>query len=185
MKHTDPVTQLLQELEGDKDKRQLLLSMIYDDLHRVAENLLTKERQNHTLCATDLIGESYLKLFNDPRFSVLNRGHFFAIAARAMRQILVDHARSKKRLKRDGIKITLSSLNNIAKSENDVLDILEIENALCELQELDSRQAYIVELKFYAGMTIEEIAAIVEISEATVKREWTTAKIFLKSKIQR
>lgn len=185
MKHTDPVTQLLQELEGDKDKRQLLLSMIYDDLHRVAENLLTKERQNHTLCATDLIGESYLKLFNDPRFSVLNRGHFFAIAARAMRQILVDHARSKKRLKRDGIKITLSSLNNIAKSENDVLDILEIENALCELQELDSRQAYIVELKFYGGMTIEEIAAIVEISEATVKREWTTAKIFLKSKIQR
>jgi RNA polymerase sigma factor (TIGR02999 family) len=116
--------------------------------------------------------------------NVNDRNHFFSIAANAMRQILIDHARSKKRLKRNGIQITLSWVDKRRQSQQNALDIIEVENALVRLEALDPRQAKIVELKFYAGLTSEEIASLMEISESTVKREWSTAKLFLKSQIQ-
>lgn len=182
-KSVDSVTRMLNSTDSKEDQEQLLRA-IYDHLHHTAENLLRNERSNHTLCPTDLIGESYAKLFLNQKLNVVNRNHFFSIAANAMRQILIDHARSKKRLKRNGIQITLSWVDKGKQSQQNALDILEVENALVRLEALDPRQAKIVELKFYAGLTSEEIAAIMEISESTVKREWSTAKLFLKSQIK-
>lgn len=182
-KSSDSITGMLNRLDGHGDQDQLLRT-IYDHLHTTAQNLLRHERPNHTLCPTDLIGESYAKLFLHQKLTVLDRNHFFSIAANAMRQILIDHARSKKRLKRNGIQITLSWVDKGKHDQQNAIDILEIENALVQLEKLDPRQAKIVELKFYAGLTTEEIATILEISESTVKREWSTAKLFLKSQIK-
>ncbi|MDZ4709672.1 MAG: ECF-type sigma factor [Saprospiraceae bacterium] len=182
LKNSDSITGMLNRMGGPEDKDQLVRA-IYDNLYQTAQNLLRHEKPNHTLCPTDLIGESYAKLFQNQKLNVVDRNHFFSIAANAMRQILIDHARAKKRLKRSGIQITLSWVDNRKQDHQDALDILEIENALVNLEKMDPRQAKIVELKFYAGMTTEEIATILEISESTVKREWSTAKLFLKSQI--
>ena len=181
-KSSDPITGMLNRMEGSVDREQLIRA-IYDNLHYTAQKLLRHERPNHTLCPTDLIGESYAKLFLNQKMHVMDRNHFFSIAANAMRQILIDHARSKKRLKRNGIQITLSWVDKGKQDSQNAVDIIEIENALINLESLDPRQAKIVELKFYAGLNTEEIAGIMEISESTVKREWSTAKLFLKSHI--
>jgi RNA polymerase sigma-70 factor, ECF subfamily len=183
LKLSDSITGMLNRMGGPEDNEQLM-RVIYDNLYQTAQNLLRHERPNHTLCPTDLIGESYAKLFLNQKLNVADRNHFFSIAANAMRQILIDHARSKKRLKRNGIQITLSWVDKSKQSHLDALDILEIENALVSLENMDPRQAKIVELKFYAGMTTEEIASVLDISESTVKREWSTAKLFLKSQIK-
>ena len=183
LKPSDSITGLLNRIDGQDDQEHLMRT-IYDHLHRTAQNLLRHERPNHTLCPTDLIGESYAKLFLNQKLNVIDRNHFFSIAANAMRQILIDHARSKKRLKRNGIQITLSWVDKGRHEQENALDILEIENALVQLENMDPRQAKIVELKFYAGLTSEEIASVLEISESTVKREWSTAKLFLKSQIK-
>ncbi len=181
-KHLDSITGMLNRLGVTEDKDQLVRA-IYENLYQMAQNLLRHEKPNHTLCPTDLIGESYAKLFQNPKLNIVDRNHFFSIAANAMRQILIDHARAKKRLKRNGVQITLSWVDKGRKEQQDVMDILDIENALVKLENLDSRQAQIVELKFYGGLTIEEIASAMEISESSVKREWSTAKLFLKSQI--
>ncbi|MBK9931711.1 MAG: sigma-70 family RNA polymerase sigma factor [Saprospiraceae bacterium] len=182
LKPADSITGLLNRMDGPDDQEHLMRT-IYDHLHQTAERLLRNERPNHTLCPTDLIGESYAKLFLNQKLNVIDRNHFFSIAANAMRQILIDYARSKKRLKRNGIQITLSWVDKGKQDHQINTDLFEIENALVHLEDLDPRQAKIVELKFYAGLTVEEIASILEISESTVKREWATAKLFLKSQI--
>ena len=143
-KSTDPITVMLNKMDGIENQEQLMRT-IYDHLHTTAQNLLRHERPNHTLCPTDLIGESYSKLFLNQKMNVNDRNHFFSIAANAMRQILIDHARSKKRLKRNGIQITLSWVDKGRHDQQNALDILEEENALVRLEELDPRQAKIVE----------------------------------------
>ncbi len=183
LKLSDSITGMLNRMGGPQENEQLVRA-IYDNLYQTAQNLLRHERPNHTLCPTDLIGESYAKLFLNQKLNVADRNHFFSIAANAMRQILIDHARAKKRLKRNGIQITLSWVDKGKQNQQDALDILEIENAMALLENMDPRQAKIVELKFYAGLTNEEVASILEISESTVKREWSTAKLFLKSKLK-
>lgn len=183
VKPADAITSMLNRMDEKVDHEQLLRA-IYDHLHQVAQNLLRHEKPNHTLCPADLIGESYAKLFHNKKLNVVDRKHFFSIAANAMRQILIDHARSKNRLKRSGIQLTLSWVDKGKQVKQNTIDILEIENALGNLESLDPRQSKIVELKFYAGLTSEEIASILEISESTVKREWSTAKLFLKSQIK-
>ncbi len=131
LKPSDSITGLLNRIDGQDDQEHLMRT-IYDHLHRTAQNLLRHERPNHTLCPTDLIGESYAKLFLNQKLSVVDRNHFFSIAANAMRQILIDHARSKKRLKRNGIQITLSWVDKGRHEQENALDILEIENALVQ-----------------------------------------------------
>lgn len=177
------ITELLNRIGGEDD-REKLFRAIYDDLHATARKLLQREKPYHTLCPTDLIGESYSKLFNNRNWNVEDRNHFYSIAAYAMRQILIDHARSKKRLKRNGIQITLSGAEGGKSDQLNALDILEIENALAHLEHIDPRQARLVELKFYAGLSTEEIASLMNISESTVKREWSTAKLFLKAHLK-
>ncbi len=182
-KINEAVTALINRADGFTDQEQLL-RIIYNNLQNIAQNLLQHERPNHTLNPSDLINESYVKLFLNQNFQVNNRFHFFSISANAMRQILTDHARAKNRLKRSGMQLTLSWADKAKQDEPLAIDILEIENALVQLEAIDARQAKIVMLKFYAGLTTEDIASFLEISESTVKREWAIAKLFLKSELK-
>jgi RNA polymerase sigma-70 factor (ECF subfamily) len=155
---------------------------VYSELKRLAASRLRLERPDHTLSATGLVHEAYLKLAqSDLHWE--NAGHFRAIAARAMRQILVNHALAHRTEKRGGewVKLTLTGVEpEIEAQVSGAVDILSLDEALKALAELDPRQAEIVELRYFAGLTIEETADAIKLSVATVKREWAVARLFLK-----
>jgi len=176
-----PITQLLQELRAREGKSlDDLLPLVYDELRRLANGYLSRERANHTLQPTALVHEAYLKLIGHDQLEWQNRAHFFGISARIMREILIDHARGKNRLKRGGDGLTQIDLQDaISFSIDRPLDVLIVDEAMTKLEMLDERQARIVEMKFFGGLTVEEIAEVLDISPATVKREWSTAKLFL------
>lgn len=176
-----PITQLLQELRAREGKSlDDLLPLVYDELRRLANGYLSRERANHTLQPTALVHEAYLKLIGHDQLEWQNRAHFFGISARIMREILIDHARGKNRLKRGGDGLTQIDLQDaISFSIDRPLDVLIVDEAMTKLEILDERQARIVEMKFFGGLTVEEIAEVLDISPATVKREWSTAKLFL------
>ena len=178
-----PITQLLNELKsGDKEVLNDLLPLVYDELRRLAGSYLRKERANHTLQPTALVHEAYLRLVGQPRpVDWQNRAHFFGVAARLMREILIEYARSRNRQKRGGEFKTVIALDeavSFSGSEKQ-LDVLAVDEALSKLERLDERQARIVELKFFGGLNIEEIAEVLEVSPATIKREWSSAKLLL------
>lgn len=175
------ITRLLAELEGGK-KQALdeLLPLVYDELRRVAHRLLMNEYAE-TLPTTALVHEAYLKLVDQHSVDWQNRGQFFAIASQAMRRILVDHARARRARKRDGIKIELDDTDTLSVSMNESL--IDLDFALNELVALDEMQAKIVELRYFAGLTFEETAAVLKISTAAVFREWTLARAWLYRKI--
>ena len=153
---------------------------VYDELRRLARSWLRGERAEHTLQGTALVHEAYLRLLNDKNLEWQNRAHFIGIFARLMRQTLTNHAVAKHRLKRGGddpLQVTLEFY------ESRKVDVGALDEALRELEALDARQAQIVELRFFAGLTIEEIAEVLAISPATVKREWTAAKIWLRREL--
>lgn len=178
---TQDVTRLLQDWQsGKKEALDELMPIVYDELRRVAHRLLASEYAE-TLPTTALVHEAYLKLVNQHSVDWQNRGQFFAIAAQAMRRILVDHARERNAAKRDGIKITLDNAEAILIQMNESL--IELDFALEELAALDETQAKIVELRYFAGLTFEETAAVLQISTATVFREWTFARAWLYRKI--
>jgi len=174
----DQVTELLLAAEGGSaDAIHRLLPLVYDELKTLASGYLRAERPDHTLQTTGLVHEAYLRLVDQRRTTWKNRGHFFGIAAQAMRRILVDHARRRAAKKRDaGRPITLEE--NLA-GDTEPEEVLGVNDALERLAELDARQARIVELRYFAGLTVEETAAVLELSPATVKREWTSAKAWL------
>ena len=176
-----PITQMLQELKSRDGKPvDELLPLVYDELRQLAKNYLGRERANHTLQPTALVHEAYLRLAGHADIDWKDRAHFFGISARLMRQILIDHARGKHRQKRGGEILTQIELDESLSSVSDQpIDVLSLDKAMAKLEELDERQARIVELKFFGGMTVEEIAEVLDISTATVKREWSTAKLFL------
>ena len=159
------------------------MALVYTDLRKVARAHLRREQAGHSLQATALVHEVYLRLVNVERLRVENRTHFIAVAARLMRQILVDHARRKRAGKRGGA-LSLVSLGSVtsraepAAGGTDV-DILALDSALDELASFDKRQCQIVEMKFFGGLTIEETAEALDISTATVEREWVIAKAWL------
>ncbi|HEY1261966.1 MAG TPA: sigma-70 family RNA polymerase sigma factor [Terriglobales bacterium] len=174
------MTQLLVRWrEGDRAALEELMPLVYDELRRLAGHYLRHERNEHTLQSTALVHEAYLRLAgqNTPQWQ--NRAHFFGIAARIMRQILVEHARSRNAGKRGGgaFRLTLDAAIEFAQQNN--LDVLELDRALSELSELDEQQCRIVELRFFAGLTIEDTSEVLGISPATVKREWVTARVWL------
>ncbi|MGE3467524.1 MAG: ECF-type sigma factor, partial [Pyrinomonadaceae bacterium] len=157
-----------------------LLPRVYAELRRLAGGHLSGERADHTLQPTALVHEAYLKLIAQRETEWQDRAHFFGIASRLMREILIDHARSKNRNKRGGefkTKIELDAAVSFERSRQ--LDVLAVDEALTKLEELDERQAKIVEMKFFAGMKIEEIGEVLDISPATVKREWASARLLL------
>jgi RNA polymerase sigma factor (TIGR02999 family) len=178
---TDPaVTDYLLDPERDKvGALARIVPIVYDELRRVARAHLGRERPNHTLQATALVHEVYLRLVNVDRMTVEGRAHFLAVAGRLMRQILVDHARRKRADKRGG-EYTIVGIDQAAGAPGaPALDLIALDDALTELASFDPRQREVVELKYFAGLTIAEIATTLGISAATVEREWATAKAWL------
>jgi RNA polymerase sigma factor (TIGR02999 family) len=158
------------------------LPLVYDELRRLARGYLRRERVEHTLQSTALVHEAYLRLV-DQNVAWENRAHFFGIAAQMMRRILVDQARARQAAKRgDALKVTLDEGMAVAEARN--LDVLALDRALHRLSQLDEQQGKVVELRFFAGLSIEETAEALSISSATVKREWAMAKAWLSREMQ-
>ena len=177
-----PITQILQDLRsGGRDTLNELLPLVYSELRQLANSYLSRERSNHTLQPTALVHEAYLRLIGQNEIDWQSRAHFFGVSARLMREILIEYARAKNRQKRGGEFRTQIELDEgVGFTDSKELDIISVDEALSKLEDLDEQQARIVELKFFGGLTIEEIAEVMSISPATVKREWSSAKLFLR-----
>ena len=176
-----PITQLLSEIKsGRQEVLSELLPLVYDELRRLANSHLRRERDNHTLQPTALVHEAYLRLVGQEPVEWQNRAHFFGVSARLMREILIEYARGRNRQKRGGEIKTQIALDDAVSFHNEKqVDVIAIDEALSSLEKLDERQARIVEMKFFGGLTVEEIAEVLDVSPATVKREWATAKLLL------
>lgn len=170
---------LLRWKDGGDPVRDELLALVYDELRRVAGAQLRSERPDHTLQPTALVNEAYLRIVDQTRVQWQNRAHFFAVAARLMRRILVDHARRSGAVKRgSGFRpVRIESVEPAAAAAD--VDLVDLDTALGRLAERDERMAQVVELRYFAGLNVEETAAALEISPATVKREWSTARAWL------
>jgi len=170
---------LLSWRQGDAAALDRLTPLVYDELRRVARRHLRREAPGHSLQATALVHEVYLRLVDVDRMTLKNRTHFFAVAARLMRQILVDHARRKRADKRGGA-VTMVSLDEVSPAaQTSGVDVLALNEALDALSSLDVRQCRVVELRFFAGLNIDEAAEALDVSTATVEREWAMAKAWL------
>jgi RNA polymerase sigma factor (TIGR02999 family) len=163
---------------GDQAALERLMPLIYDELRRLARARLRRERPGHLLQTTALVNEAYLKLVDQRQVRWQNRSHFFAIAARLMRRILVDHARRHAAAKRGGAAEPVT-LSNVPEWPASRLDVVAVDTALVRLAELDPRQSRIVELRVFGGLTADETAEVLDISPRTVRREWTLAKAWL------
>ncbi|MBI1762962.1 MAG: sigma-70 family RNA polymerase sigma factor [Acidobacteria bacterium] len=178
-------TRLLQAWRaGDERARDQLLVIVYEELRKVAASYLRQERADHTLQPTALVHEAYLQLIDQSHANFESRAHFFGAAAHLMRRILVDHARAHKAEKRGSgaERLALDEALNVPAQERDV-NLLALDDALHELARLDPQQSRIVELRYFGGLSIEETAAVIGVSPATVKREWTMAKHWLNKQI--
>jgi RNA polymerase sigma factor (TIGR02999 family) len=182
---TQSVTGLLQAwASGDQAALDQLLPLVYDDLRRQARRYMRAQPAGHTLQTTALVHEAYLRLVGQSAVEWTGRAHFFGVAAKAMRSILVDHARARNAAKRGGSAraITLDEGAGIAGPEPGV-DVLALDEALGRLAELDARKSQLVELRYFGGLGIDEAAAVLDVSAATVKREWTTARAWLRREL--
>ena len=180
------ITQLLRKWSmGDDKALEQLMPLVYDELHRLAEAYLRRERREHTLQPTALVNELFLKFFDQNSMSWQNRAQFFGIAAQLMRRILVDHARAHYSAKRGGDRFAVSLKDVAAFGAQPDADLLALHDVLNRLEEIDPTQGRIVELRFFGGLTIKETAEVMRISHATVEREWRTAKAFLKRELNR
>jgi len=164
---------------GEARAESELMPLVYAELRRMARQHLRRERGDHTLQSTALVHEVFLRLSGQSALRVESRAHFFGIAASLMRQILVDHARARNAAKRGGGALTLVLDDDVGFAKGTSLDLIELDNAMKRLAELDARQCQIVELRFFGGLSIEEAARVVDISPATAKREWATARVWL------
>ena len=179
------VTALLRDWSGgDQRALERLLPLVYGELRKLAASYLRGERSDHTLQPTALVHEAYLRLVDQRGVDWRNRAHFFGIAARMMRRILVDHARRRQAAKRDGAAYRISGFGDPVEPERDP-ELLALDGALDSLEALDPRQAKIIELRFFGGLTVEETAEVAGISTATVKREWQTARAWLARELRR
>jgi RNA polymerase sigma factor (TIGR02999 family) len=170
---------LLSWRQGDAGALDRLVPLVYDELRRVARRHLRREPPGHSLQATALVHEVYLRLVDVDRMTLKSRTHFFAVAARLMRQILVDHARRKRADKRGG-GVTMMSLDEVSPAaQTSSVDVLALDQALDALSSFDIQQCRVVELRFFAGLNIDEAAEALGISTATVEREWAMAKAWL------
>jgi RNA polymerase sigma factor (TIGR02999 family) len=177
---TDELTQLLIAWsDGDRAALDKLTPLVYEELRRLAHHYMSRERPGHTLQTTALVNEAYLRLVNRKGVHWQNRAHFFAIAAQCMRSILVDHARSLAYAKRGGgaTKIALDEATIVSQERG--AEVVALDEALLALAEIDRKQSRIVELRYFGGLTIEETAEVLDLSPATIKREWSTAKAWL------
>ena len=184
-KQGDTVSRVLRQSGKNPAVIDQILPRVYEELHSIAGLYMRKERREHTLSATDLVHEAYLRLSRSEPTSFRGRQHFFAAAAVAMRRVLVDHARrhqAQKRIPREQI-VALDEAPDLAEVLD--LDLLALDEALCDLSKLDQRLVQTVELRFFAGLSEQETAEVLEVSPATVRRSWAAAKIWLRRRMER
>jgi RNA polymerase sigma factor (TIGR02999 family) len=175
------VTSLLRRWsEGDRASLDKLIDVVYPELHRIAMRYLQHERTDHTLQGTALVHEAYMRLVQGPEKQWANRSHFFAVAARIIRGILVDYARARLTAKRGAGIVNLALTEGLAGVEPGEVDLLDLDNALNALQKLDPQQSQIVEMRFFGGLSLEETAEVLGVSVSTVKREWIVAKTWIR-----
>ena len=170
---------LIQWSRGDSAALEALVPLVYDELRRLAQVYLSREKQSHTLSSTALVHEAYLRLVKQKEVTWQSRAHFFAVAARMMRRILVDHARHHGYAKRGGGAVTISLDETVAAAPERELDLVALDDALEALAKLDERQSRMVELRFFGGLSIEETSEVLGVSTPTVKREWASARAWL------
>ncbi len=181
----DVTNLLLKWGEGDREALDALAPLVYDELRRLAGRYLRRERLDHTLQSTALVHEAYMKLIDQRNVRWHNRAQFFGLAAELIRRILVDHARARHAAKRGGSAYKLTLDEALDASAPRDFDIMRLDDALQGLAKIDPQQSRIVELRFFAGLTIEETAEVVGISPATVKRDWLVAKAWLRRELER
>lgn len=178
------ITALLLQLDGSgQNAVDRIFPYVYEHLKAIARRRLRAEREGHTLSATALVHEAYFKLVDQERVDWRNRAHFFAVAARAMRRILIDHAIARKAEKRGGGQPFVTLMEDTAGEDSNADQLLAVDEALTRLRELDARQERVVELRFFAGMKLEEIAVVLQVSLASVNRDWRTARAFLTTQL--
>ena len=181
----DSVSQVLNEIKnGDQRAADKLLPLVYDEFRALARHYLAQERANHTLQPTALVHEAYMKLVDQTRVDWQGRSHFFAVAAQAMRRILVDHARARQRDKRGGGRARVALEEDVALSPQKDEDVLALDEALQALAKLDPRQAKVVELRFFGGLSVEEVAQALGVSKRTVEGDWTFARAWLSRELR-
>jgi RNA polymerase sigma factor (TIGR02999 family) len=178
------VTGLLDEwTRGDRGALDRLMPLVYAELRKLARHFLVAERRGHTLDSRALVHEAFLRLINQRNVRWQNRAHFFGIASQMMRRILVDHARKRLAARRNAAMYRLSIADGLMPAREREPELLALDEAIAALSALDPRQGRIVELRFFGGLTVEETAEVIEASPATVKREWATAKLWLRHEI--
>ncbi|MAF66448.1 MAG: RNA polymerase subunit sigma-70 [Planctomycetes bacterium] len=183
----DPlVSRLLGEVsKGDRVAGERLMPLVYAELREIAQRLFRRERADHTLEPTALVHEAWMKLVDQDRVDWQGRSHFFAVGAQAMRRILVDHARARGRDKRGGNRRAVAFPEGLEAAAQGAPDLLDLEGALARLEKLDPRQGRVVELRFFAGLSVREVAEVIGVSVRTVEAEWTAAKAWLRRELGR
>jgi RNA polymerase sigma factor (TIGR02999 family) len=177
------LSELSTQQPGSNASPEQLLPLVYDELRRLAGSYLRRERPGHTLQATALVHEAYEKLADQSRVNWRGRSHFFAVAAQQMRRLLIDDARHRGRLKRGGGDQRVTLEGSIAGPEFDLDELLSLDRALTKLEGLDRREARVVELRFFSGMSAEEVASALDVSERTVRSDWAHARAWLKNEL--
>ena len=172
--------------DGDQDALQALTPIVYEELHLLARRYLRRERTGHSLQATALVNEAYMRLADYTRMQWQDRAHFFAVSAQVMRRILVDHARRHNVKRGGGVQhVLLDDVVVIAPGEDADTDLVALDEALIGLTRIDARKAQIVEMRFFGGLTVEEIGGVLKVSPGTVKRDWRAAKAWLYQELTR
>jgi RNA polymerase sigma-70 factor, ECF subfamily len=180
------VTQLLADLQdGRPDSASQLIPLVYDELHRLAHRHMRQERPDHTLQATALVHEAYVRLVNQPQRTWQNRAHFIAVAAQVMRRILVDYARARRTSKRGSAPQRVPLEEPLLFTEEQSDDLVSLDEALERLAKFDARQSRVVELRFFGGLTTDETAEVLGISSTTVKRDWAVARAWLHREVRK
>jgi RNA polymerase sigma factor (TIGR02999 family) len=183
---SEPVTSLLVRWRGgDKAALDALMPLVYSELRRLAHHYLQRERSDHTLQSTALVHEAYARMIGQNLPEWQNRAHFFGVAAQLMRQVLVDYARNRRAAKRGGsiCKLTLDNAESEPKHAD--VDIVALDDALHTLAKIDPQQSRVVELRFFAGLSIEDTSEVMGVSPSTVKRDWNTARVWLYRELDR
>jgi RNA polymerase sigma factor (TIGR02999 family) len=176
---------LLQWGKGDEAALDRLIPLVHQELHRIARRCMVGEGSGHTLQATALLNEAYLRLVDGKSVTWTDRAHFFAVSARIMRRILVDHARARRTLKRGGPEARVTLDEALVVSKELPHDVVALDDALQALAAFDERKSRVIELRFFAGMSVEETAAVLEVSPDTVMRDWRLAKAWLQGEMRR
>jgi RNA polymerase sigma factor (TIGR02999 family) len=170
--------------QGDEGAAERLLAVVYRELHLMADRMMRRERSEHTLQPTALVHEAFLRFDNQRQATWRDRGHFFAVAAQAMRRVLIDHARKRTYQKRGGDRVRVDLLEHDAVTWGRPEELLAVDRALERLAAIDADKARLVELRFFAGMSIEEAAAVLGVSRATTARSWRAARAFLQRELK-